>query len=110
IYVKALPDGEPMPLTSDGMAKMSPLFSPDNSTIAYTTVTSQFVWDTWTVPVGGGEARRWRQNASGLSWLRDGRLMFSEQRGVLHMEVTTGDEKRNAARVLYSPAGEYGMA
>jgi len=110
IYVKALPDGEPMPLTSDGLAKMSPLFSPDNSTIAYTTVTSQFVWDTWTVPVGGGEARRWLQNASGLSWLRDGRLMFSEQRGGLHMEVTTGDEKRNAARVLYSPAGEYGMA
>ena len=110
IYVKALPDGEPMPLTSDGLAKMSPLFSPDNSTIAYTTVTSQFVWDTWTVPVGGGEARRWLQNASGLSWLRDGRLMFSEQTGGLHMKVTTADEQRNAARVLYSPAGEYGMA
>ena len=110
IYVKALPDGEPMQLTSDGLAKMSPLFSPDNSTIAYTTVTSQFVWDTWTVPVGGGEARRWLQNASGLSWLRDGRLMFSEQTGGLHMKVTTADEQRNAARVLYSPAGEYGMA
>jgi Tol biopolymer transport system component len=110
IYVKALPDGEPMQLTSDGLAKMSPLFSPDNSTIAYTTITSQFVWDTWTVPVGGGEARRWLQNASGLSWLRDGRLMFSEQTGGLHMKVTTVDEQRNAARVLYSPAGEYGMA
>jgi eukaryotic-like serine/threonine-protein kinase len=110
IYVKALPDGEPTPLTSDGLAKMSPLFSPDNSTIAYTTVTTQFAWDTWTVPVGGGEARRWVQNASGLSWLRDGRLMFSEQTGGLHMKVTTADEQRHAARVLYSPAGEYGMA
>ena len=110
IYVKALPDGEPVQLTSDVLAKMSPLFSPDNSTIAYTTVTSQFVWDTWTVPVGGVEARRWLHNASGLSWLRDGRLMFSEQTGGLHMKVTTADEQRNAARVLYSPAGEYGMA
>src|SRR4029078_8459354 len=98
IYVKALPDGEPMPLTSDGMAKMSPLFSPDDSTIAYTTVTSQFVWDTWTVPVRGGEARRSLQNASGLSWLRDGRLMFSEQTSGLHMKITTADEKRSAAR------------
>jgi serine/threonine protein kinase/Tol biopolymer transport system component len=110
IYVKALPDGEPRPLTSDGFSKMSPLFSPDNSTIAYTAVTSQFVWATWTVPVGGGEARQWLQNASGLSWLRDGRLMFSEQTSGLHMKVTTADEQRNAARVLYSPAGEYGMA
>ena len=107
IYIKALPDGEPKQLTSDGLAKMSPSFSPDNSTIAYTTVTSQFGWDTWTVPVGGGEARRWLQNASGLSWLRDGRLMFSEQTGGLHMKVTTADEQRNAAQVLYSPAGEY---
>ena len=110
IYVKPLPDGEPMQLTSDGLEKMSPLFSPDSSTIAYTAVTSQFGWDTWKVPVGGGEARRWQPNASGLSWLRDGRLMFSEQTGGLHMKVTTADERRSAARVLYSPAGEYGMA
>jgi eukaryotic-like serine/threonine-protein kinase len=110
IYVKALPDGEPMQLTSDGLAKMSPSFSPDNSTIAFTTVTSHFLWDTWTVPVGGGEARRWLQNASGLSWLRDGRVMFSEQTGGLHMKITTAGEQRNEPRVLYSPAGEYGMA
>ena len=110
IWIKALPDGEPKQLTSDGLEKMSPSFSPDNSTIAYTTVTSQFGWDTWTVPVGGGEARRWLQNASGLSWLRDGRLMFSEQTGGLHMKVTTTDQQRNAAQVLYSPASEHGMA
>jgi hypothetical protein len=110
IYVKALPDGEPMQLTSDALAKMDPVFSPDNSTIAYTTVTSQFLWDTWTVPVRGGEARLWVRNASGLSWLRDGRLIFSEQTGGLHMKVTAADEHRNAVRALYSPAGEHGMA
>ena len=110
IYIKALPDGEPVQLTSDGLEKMSPVFSPDNSTIAYTTVTSQFAWDTWTVSVDGGEASRWLQNASGLSWLSDGRLIFSEQMRGLHMAITTADPGRNAARVLYSPAGEYGMA
>jgi serine/threonine protein kinase len=110
IYVKALPDGEPIQLTSDSQPKMSPVFSPDSSTIAYTTVTSQFEWDTWTVAVRGGEARPWVRNASGLSWLRDGRLIFSEQTGGLHMKVTTADEQRKAVRALYSPAGEHGMA
>jgi serine/threonine protein kinase/Tol biopolymer transport system component len=110
IYVKALPDGEPIQLTFDNLPKMSPVFSPDDSTIAYTAVTSQFVWDTWAVPVRGGNASRWVQNASGLVWLRDGRLMFSEQTGGLHMKVVTADEQRNAARVLYSPAGENWMA
>ena len=110
IYVKALPDGEPIQLTSDKLAKMSPVFSPDNSMIAYTTVTSQFVWDTWTVPVGGGNASRWLQNASGLVWLRDGRLMYSEQTGGLHMRIVAADQQRNAARVLYSPVGKRGKA
>jgi eukaryotic-like serine/threonine-protein kinase len=110
IYVKALPDGEPIQLTADSLPKMSPVFSPDGSTISYTAVTSQFVWDTWTVPVRGGNAFRWLENASGLVWLRDGGLMFSEQTGGLHMKVVTADEQRSATRVLYSPAGENGMA
>ena len=110
IYLKSLPDGEPIRLTSDSLGKMSPVFSPDGSTIAYTTLRSQFVWDTWIVPVRGGEPRQWLGNASGLSWLRDGRLIFSEQTGGLQMRVTIADEQRHAARVLYSPAGEYGMA
>lgn len=77
IYVKALPDGEPLQLTSDGLAKMSPTFSPDNSTIAYTTVTSQFVWDTWTVPVGGGVARRWLRICAlcEVDWMPNGRSL-----------------------------------
>ena len=55
IYVKALPDGEPVQLTHDTLDKMSPVFSPDGSRIAYTTVNPDFQWDTWTVPVHGGE-------------------------------------------------------
>src|SRR5262249_44896496 len=37
IYVKLLPDGEPKQLTNDSLRKMSPVFSPDGSRIAYTT-------------------------------------------------------------------------
>ena len=106
IWVKALPDGEPVQLTFDDLPKMSPVFSPDGSTIAYTAVTPPFVWDTWSVPVRGGNASRWLQNASGLVWLRDGRLMFSEQTGGLPMRVVTADGQRSAARAVYSPVGE----
>ncbi|HYL94154.1 MAG TPA: protein kinase, partial [Terriglobales bacterium] len=48
IYVKMLPDGEPVQLTHDGRMKLSPAFSPDGSKIAYGTVDP---WDTWVVPV-----------------------------------------------------------
>ena len=34
--VKMLPDGEPVQLTHDNLDKMSPVFSPDGSRIAYT--------------------------------------------------------------------------
>ena len=63
IYVKLLPDGEPKQLTQDGLNKMSPVFSPDGSRIAYTTVDDSNEWDTWDVPVSGGQPRKWLPNA-----------------------------------------------
>jgi hypothetical protein len=50
IYVKMLPDGQPVQLTHDGRPKMYPSFSPDGSRIAYTVGG----WDTWVVPVLAG--------------------------------------------------------
>src|ERR1019366_6736865 len=45
VYVKILPDGEPVQLTHDTIEKMSPAFSPDGSRIAYTTYWDQeFGW------------------------------------------------------------------
>jgi hypothetical protein len=35
IYVKLLPDGDPVPLTHDGRVKMSPVFVPGGTRIAY---------------------------------------------------------------------------
>jgi serine/threonine protein kinase/Tol biopolymer transport system component len=110
IYVKMLPDGEPKQLTKDGSLKMSPMFSPDGSRIAYTTVDSQFKWDTWTVPVLGGEPRRWLVNAAGLAW-RDGRtILFSELRIGNHMSVETAEDSRVGQRPVYIPARPSGMA
>ena len=36
LYVKLLPDGEPVALNNDSLSKMGPVFSPDGNRIAYT--------------------------------------------------------------------------
>lgn len=111
VYLKELPDGDPVPLTSDRSDKMSPVFSPDGSRIAYTSVSSDFVWDTWVVPLAGRAPRRWLTNASGLTWVGDQHLLFSEITAGLHMHVVAADDRRREpARVIYSPDAERGMA
>lgn len=109
VYVKLLPDGEPKQLTQDTTRIMSPVFSPDGSQIAYTTISGQFVWDTWLVPVLGGEPRRWLPNASGLVWLDRQRLLFSEIKTGIHMAIVTAEQTRAGARDVYVPAHERGM-
>ena len=113
VYIKFLPDGEAKQLTNDTLTKMSPVFSPDGSRIAYTTTDAQNEWDTWVVPVLGGEARRWLPNASGLIWQDRQKLFFSEKiRGSEgnHMKVVAADESRAATRDLYVPMPKGAMA
>ena len=116
VYVQMLPDGEPVQLTHDGKQKMSPVFSPDGSRIAYSVVNQSSDWDTWTVPVLGGEPRRFLVNASGLTWIRDAgtsssRVLFSEQtREGIHMVLTTASEGRLDPRRVYAPPTNSGMA
>jgi Tol biopolymer transport system component len=110
VYAKALPDGEPIQLTNDALAKMSPVFSPDGGRIVYTTVDQQGGWDTWVVPVAGGEPKQWLDNASGLIWAGPGRVLFSEMRKAPHMGVVAADEGRTAQRDVYLPAHVTGMA
>jgi hypothetical protein len=110
IYLKPLPDGEPVSLTSDRSAKMSPVFSRDSSQIAYTSINGNFQWDTWLVSLRDRHAALWLTNASGLSWLADRRVVFSEITAGLHMNVVSTDKQRGAARPVYSPARERGMA
>ena len=107
IYVKFLPDGQPVQLTHDAKPKLRPVFSADGSRIAYGTPS----WDVWEVPVLGGEPHLLLPNASSLSWIGDGKqLLFSEIRGGLHMVLVTTDEGRGHNRDIYVPPGERSMA
>jgi Tol biopolymer transport system component len=108
VYVKLLPDGDPVQLTHDKRGKLSPIFSPDGSRIAYGTFDP---WETWEVPVFGGEPRLLMPNSSSLTWTPDGKhLLFSEIKQGLHMAVVTSDQARGQSRDVYVPAGERGMA
>lgn len=62
IYMKALPDGEPQRVTDDPREKYNIAFSPDGKRIAYT-VLMPHMWDTFTVPIGGGEPQLLLKNA-----------------------------------------------
>lgn len=103
-----LPSGEPVQLTHDGKFKLSPSFSPDNSRIVFSVVEP---WDTWEVPVLGGEPRLMLPNSSSLTWIDGGRrLLFSEIKEGLHMAVVATDENRGNSRDVYVPDGERSMA
>ena len=108
IYVKQLPDGEPVRLTDDGLGKMSPVFSPDGSRIAYTR--EPWPWDMWIVPVLAGKPRKWLPNASGLTWIDREHVLFSEVKRGFHMALVTSAESRADQRDVYVPPTEQGMA
>lgn len=113
VYVKQLPDGEPVQLTDDAQLKMSPKFSPDGSRITYGTLGGTG-WDTWVVPVLGGQPGLFLSNAEGLTWIDTGagqpRLLFSETTGRdIQMAIATATESRAEHRVVYLPP-ETGMA
>ncbi|HKW25794.1 MAG TPA: protein kinase [Terriglobales bacterium] len=105
VYVMLLPRGEPVRLTNDAATKMSPLFSPDGASIAYTVP-----WDTWTVPVLGGQPRLWLPNACGLNWLDQDHLLYSQITNGEHMALVSSDPSRAHGHAIYSPETPLGMA
>ena len=108
VYVKLLPTGEPVQLTRDNRVKLSPTFSPDGTSVAYSVL---FPWEVWEVPVIGGSPQLMLSNASSLTWIEGGkRLLFSEIKSGLHMGVVTTDEGRGHSRDVYVPEGERSMA
>ncbi len=108
LYVKLLPDGEPVQLTHDDPPKLSAAFSPDGSRIAYGTLGGD--WKTWVVPVLGGQSQLLLSNASGLTWIDPHHIMFSEIKSGWHMAVVTANESRSEQRDVYVPPSETGMA
>src|ERR1700678_1765079 len=108
VYVKLLPGGEPIQLTHDARAKLSPSFLPDNSRIAYS---FNDPWDTWQVPVLGGAPQILLPNSSSITWIDDGtRLLYSEMIEGLHLRVVTSDAARGNSRDVYVPPGNRSMA
>jgi Transcriptional regulatory protein, C terminal/WD40-like Beta Propeller Repeat len=110
IYVKMLPGGEPAQLTHDPKWKYGLAFSPDGSRIAYTVSEGgPSGWQTFTVPVLGGEPSLLLANAAGLSWLDQRQLLFSEIRKGEHMGFVTATASRSEYRQIYFPKNERGM-
>jgi hypothetical protein len=109
IYLKLLPSGEPVQVTHDPRQKYNLAFSPDGSRIAYTAI-DQLSWNTYTVPSLGGDSTLLLPNASGLTWLDEHRLLFSEIQAIPHMGIVTATENRSAHREIYFPAHGRGMA
>jgi hypothetical protein len=111
IYVKRLPDGESVRLTDDDGVKYGPVFTPDGSRIAYTKLSSSPVsYDTWAVSVDGGRPAPFMPNASGLLWIADRRILFSEVKRGIHMGIVTAAETRKEPRQIYFPAHDRWMA
>jgi eukaryotic-like serine/threonine-protein kinase len=121
IYVKLLPDGDPVQLTNDAFLKLSPKFSPDGARIGYSTgstssndVSESPTMNVWIVPVLGGQPRRLLANAEGLTWI-DGasgqpKVLFSELTGRGgQMSIVSSTESRTEQRTVYMPP-ENGMA
>ena len=109
IYVKLLPNGEAVKLTTEPARRYGPVFTPDGSRIAYTQITAGS-WDTWTVPVLGGQPTRLLPNASGLTWIADHRVLFSEIKTGFHMGIVTATEGRAESREIYIQPDEHAMA
>jgi eukaryotic-like serine/threonine-protein kinase len=109
IFVKLLPNGESVQLTTSPGRKYGPVFTPDGSRVAYTEVASG-QWDTWTVPVLGGQPVRLLPNASGLTWIADHQVLFSEIKSGLHMGIVTASDSRAAWREIYIDPDEHAMA
>jgi len=109
IFVKLLPNGESVRLTTSPGLKYGPVFTPDGTRVAYTNVESG-EWDTWTVPVLGGQPVRLLPNASGLTWIADHQVLFSEIKSGLHMGIVTATDSRAASREIYIDPDEHAMA
>jgi DNA-binding winged helix-turn-helix (wHTH) protein/Tol biopolymer transport system component len=111
IYVKMLPNGEPVQLTHDPSWKYGLAFSPDGSRVAYTvSQRGPLGWKTFVVSSLGGNSSLLLSNAAGLTWLDQSRLLFSEIEAGEHMGVVAATENRSDYRKVYFPQDARGMA
>jgi DNA-binding winged helix-turn-helix (wHTH) protein/Tol biopolymer transport system component len=108
IFVKMLPNGEPVQITHDPRQKYGLAFSPDGSRIAYAT-SQPGEWKTNIVSPLGGDTTELLSNAAGLTWLDPRHVLFSEISTGQHMGMVTATENRSEYRKIYFPKDERGM-
>lgn len=105
VYLKVMPDGQPIALTHDGKTKVAPVFTPDGSRIVW--ATSE--WSSYSVPVTGGEPALFMPNAAALHGIGPNRVLFSSIRSGFHMGLVTATESRGSPREVYFPKSAQGM-
>jgi serine/threonine protein kinase len=111
IWLRLLPNGQPVQLTHDPRPKYNISFSPGGDRIAYTVFPSvSRLFQTYTVSSLGGDSELFLPNSAGLSWLDDGHLLFSQIKSGIHMGIVTSKPDRSDLREIYFPAHERGMA
>jgi eukaryotic-like serine/threonine-protein kinase len=107
LYVKLLPEGEPVQLTRDDSHKFDPAVSLDGSRVAYAALETG---QTIEIPIVGGIPRLMLANAEGLTWIDEHRVLFSEVKTGIHFAVVTATDTRAEQRDVYVPPRETGMA
>ncbi len=111
IWLKLLPDGEPVQLTHDPRYKYGISFFPGGDRIAYTVFPLlPHLFETYTVSSLGGDSELFLPNSAGLGWLDDGHVLFSQIKSGIHMGIVTSKRDRSDLREIYFPAHERGMA
>jgi eukaryotic-like serine/threonine-protein kinase len=112
VWLRLLPDGEPVQLTHTTGLIFAPTFTPDGTHVAYSAVDQApgGTWNTWIVPITGGEPVRLLPNASGLSFIGPHTVMYSEFKTGLNLGIVSSRDNRSEHREIYLPSHERGMA
>jgi eukaryotic-like serine/threonine-protein kinase len=107
VWFKSLSGGEPFQLTKTASRKQTIAFSPDSSRVYFTQIEGPFAWNTYELPLlGGQEPRQFMANATGLSWIDNNRVLFSSISTGVHMRLATSNLSRTAERDIYVPADQ----
>ena len=105
IFVKLLPNGESVPADDvPGQKVRTGIYTGRHAESRYTDAESG-QWDTWTVPVLGGQPARLLPNASGLTWIADqrGAVLRNQDRQFPHGDRDRHGEPGSLARDLHAP-------
>lgn len=107
VWFKSLPDGEPFQLTKTALRKQTISFSQDGSRLYFTQVEGPFVWNTYQLPLLGGQGPKlFMANATGLSWIASDRVLFSTIGTGVHMKLSTSNASRTDERDIYDPPNQ----